>query len=158
MVAAVCAAAAGLVVVVALPDVGFVARGLVAGVLLLAGAAKLRDRAAFSEVLAGLGIPGPLGPAVARGLPIVELGLAGALLVPQTSTGGAVGALVLLLVLTATVGVALTRGRAADCGCLGTGRSAALGGLTLLRNGVLVGSPAGSRCSAWDTAPRMSTR
>src|SRR5207244_4378563 len=49
----------------------------------------------------------------------------------------------LLLVLTAVVGVALALGRAADCGCLGTGRSASLGGLTLLRNGVLVGLAGG---------------
>src|SRR5467141_2885869 len=115
VVAAVCAAAVGLLVVVAVPAVGFVARGLGAGVFLLAGAAKFRDREAFSEVLAGVGIPRSIRPAVARGLPVLELGLAGALLVPQTSTASAVGALVLLLVLTAAVGVALTQGRGADC-------------------------------------------
>jgi hypothetical protein len=76
-------------------------------------------------------------------LPVLELGLAGALLVPQTSTAGAVGALVLLLVLTAAVGVALTRGRGADCGCFGQDRSASLSGPTLLRNGVLVGLAGG---------------
>lgn len=143
VVAAVWAAAVGLFVVAAVPGLGFVARGIVSGVFLLAGAAKLRDRAGFSEALAGLGIPGSIRPAVAWGLPVLELALAGALLVPQTATAGAVGALILLVVLTVAVGGSLTGGRAADCGCFGRDRSASLSGLTLLRNGVLVGLAGG---------------
>ncbi|HUO72273.1 MAG TPA: MauE/DoxX family redox-associated membrane protein [Solirubrobacteraceae bacterium] len=143
------AAVAGLVVW-ALPGVEFAARGLLAGVLVVAGVAKLRDRASFSDVLAGLGVGGAVVPALAVLLPLAEVVVAAGLLVSPTSTAGALGALVLLLVFSAVVLVQLARGPAADCGCFGSDHSAPLGAMTLLRNGVLIGFAAALAVTASD--------
>ena len=137
--AAVVTAAVAFLVLEAAPGVQFLARGLLAGVFLLAGVAKLSDRRSFSDALTGFGIRGAVSLALAALLPLAELAVAAALLLPATSTVGALGALALLVPLTAAVAVALARGRTADCGCFGKDRSAPLSAVTLLRNGVLVG-------------------
>jgi hypothetical protein len=143
LVGAVLFAAVAAVVVVTVPGTWLVARGVLAGVLLLAGAAKLRDRAAFVVVLEGLGVPTVLRRAIARGLPVVEIAVAVALLVPVSSTAGGIAALAVLLVLSGVVLVALARARSLDCGCFGEDHSTPLSGTTLLRNGALVGLAAG---------------
>jgi Methylamine utilisation protein MauE len=141
--AAVGTAVLACVGVAAMPGVGFVARGLLAGVFVLAAVAKLGDRRSFSEGLAGLGISGSIAPALGLGLPMAELVVAGALLVPATSTAGGFGSVLLLLVLTAGVGLALSLGQTADCGCFGRDHSGQFGGLTLMRNGLLLGLAGG---------------
>jgi hypothetical protein len=128
-----------VVVVLALPALSFLARGLVAGVFLLAGVAKVRDRSSFADVLTGFGVPGAAAPAGAVVLPAAEVAVAVALLVPATSSAGAIGALALLLVFSVAVAVEVVRGRTADCGCFGKDRSGTLSGATLLRNGLLIG-------------------
>jgi hypothetical protein len=132
--AALAAGALAFALVDAAPDVGFLARGALAGVLLFAGAAKLRDRRAFARSLEGLG----LGALPATPVAAVELATAAALLV-SAGPEAAIGALALMLAFTVVVGVALVRQQAADCGCFGAGRSTGLGGLTLVRNAALVG-------------------
>src|SRR5262245_348631 len=107
------AAFAGLVAW-ALPGLEFAARGLLAGVLVVAGVSELGDGASFSDVLAGLGVGGAGVPAVAVLLPLTEVVVAAGLLVPATSTAAAWGALVLLFVFSAVVLVQLARGRTAD--------------------------------------------
>jgi hypothetical protein len=143
LVGAACIAAVAAAVTATVPEAWFVARGLLASVLLLAGAAKLRDRASFSKTLMELGVGPASAPRAAVGLPVAELTVAGALLVPASAGVAAAAAVVLLLVLSAGVVVALARGRTADCGCFGKDHSARLGGLTLVRNGMLVGLAAG---------------
>lgn len=125
------------------PFIGFAARGLLAGVFALAGAAKLRDPAPLVRVLMGPGArlrPGArqsITSAHVRVLAVAELATAGALLVPAVSIAGAVAALALLVVLTAGAIVVLGRQPDADCGCLGA-RSPRLGGPPV-RNGILIG-------------------
>jgi hypothetical protein len=115
------------------------ARVLLAGVFLVAGVAKLRDLASFADTLAGFGTRGSLVPALSVLLPALECAVAAALLVPVTSSAGAVGALALLVLFSVAVGVVLVRGRTADCGCFGKHRTGPLSVLTVLRNGGLAG-------------------
>lgn len=128
--------------IVLLPETWMLALGGLAGLFLIAGLGKLRDRAPFTRALASLGIRGSLARALAVGLPITELIVASGLLI-TTSAAAAAAALVLLFVLTAGAGAALARGQRADCGCFGA-RSARLSELTLLRNGMLVGVAGGT--------------
>jgi hypothetical protein len=130
---------AAFLVVGAVPGFGFLARVLLAGVFLVAGVVKLRDRASFADTLRGFGARGSIVAAVAVLLPVLELTVAGALLVSVTSWAGALGALALLLLFSVAVGVALARGRTADCGCFGKDRTGPLSVVALLRNGVLAG-------------------
>jgi hypothetical protein len=131
-----------VLVTVAVPGLAVVTRGLMAGLFLVAGVAKARDRGSFRRTLAGIG----LGEGAARILswvvPLAEVAVACALLVPVAWTVGALGAVVLLLVLTGGAGVALARGLSPECGCLGAG-SARLGPRTMIRNGVLIGLAGG---------------
>ncbi|MHB8659668.1 MAG: MauE/DoxX family redox-associated membrane protein [Solirubrobacteraceae bacterium] len=133
------AVAVAFLVVGAVPGFGFLARVLLAGVFLVAGVAKLRDRKSFADTLEGFGTRGSLVPALAVLLPALECAVAGLLLVPATSSAGALGALALLLSFSVAVGVALARGRTADCGCFGKDRTGPLSVQTLVRNGVLAG-------------------
>ena len=132
-----------LIAVGGVPGVPLLARGLLAGVFMLAGAAKLGDRASFEHTLADLGAGEALSRVLAAGLPLVELATGVALLVPAAPRVGAVAAVVLLLCLTGAVGVSLARGITADCGCFGNDRPAPLGARTLVRNGFLLGLAAG---------------
>jgi len=143
VVAAAGVAALGLLVVAAVPEGALVARGVLAGVFLMAGIAKLRDRVGFAKVLGHLGLRGFLQPLVAVGLPVFEIAVAAVLLMPLSATAAGLGALALLLVLTGVVLAALVQARSVDCGCFGEDHSAPLGASTLLRNGALAGLAGG---------------
>jgi Methylamine utilisation protein MauE len=134
--------AGALLVTVAVPELTVVARGLLAGMFLVAGVAKARDRGSFRSTLAGIGLSDAAAQIVAWVLPLAEVAVACALLVPAVWGWGALGALVLLVVLTGGAGAALARGLSPECGCLGTG-SARLGPRTMVRNGVLMGLAGG---------------
>lgn len=113
------------------------ARLLLALTFLVAGAAKLADRAGAARALEGFGAPARISPVLAVALPTLELILGLGLLLVRTVWPSAIGACALLLAFTAAIGVALARGRTPDCHCFGQLHSAPAGPSTLIRNGVL---------------------
>ena len=115
---------------------GAVARVVLAAVFAVAAWGKLTDRAGTRQAVRAFGVPAPAAPAVAVLLPIAELTVA-VLLVLHDAVG-AVGALVLLGVFSAAVGVSLARGRRPDCHCFGQARAQPVSGRTLARNALLL--------------------
>lgn len=130
----------------------------IVGVLALAGAAKLRDPEGTAKATRDFGLPAALAPAIARLLPLVELGLALTLLFPLTRSSAAIGSVALFSIFTGLVALALLRGRRFQCRCFGQLDSSPLGLHTLARNGVFLGggillvwlvlTPAGDRWPA----------
>lgn len=120
------------------PTLHLAARLVIATVLLLAALHKLRDRATFHRALAAYGIvPEAALRVTANVLPLLEIALAGLLLVTQTAAIGAVAAVLLIVAYSTAIAVNLARGRREiDCGC---GVSAShLSAALLARNSVLV--------------------
>jgi hypothetical protein len=137
-------------------DVALAARLLLAAVFGVAGVAKLADRRGAREAVLALGAPPALVVPVAAGLPLMELAVAGALLISPTALAGAAGALALLAVFVAGIARSLARGRQPDCRCFGQVHSAPVTWKTLVRNLILtavailvaIGGP-GTGLSAW---------
>jgi peroxiredoxin/uncharacterized membrane protein HdeD (DUF308 family) len=114
-----------------------VARLVLGAVFLVAGVAKLVDRAGSRQAATDFGAPAFLAGPLSIFVPFAELAVAG-LLVPKASAWwGAAGALALLLVFVAAIGANLARGRQPDCHCFGQLHSAPAGWRTLARNGAL---------------------
>jgi uncharacterized membrane protein YphA (DoxX/SURF4 family) len=104
----------------------YLAALFLAGVLALAGVAKLRDRP--GTVRSFLGLPAPLATAV----PVVELLLAAGLVVlPGWS---AAVALAVLAAFTTFLARAVRDGVAAPCNCFGSTGGAAVSAVELVRN------------------------
>jgi hypothetical protein len=121
------------------PVLAHAAAAVVALVLVLGAAGKLKDLDVFRHALAAYELlPARLLPAVALGLPLLELA-AGVLLLPSaTRPVGALLALIVLLAATAAVVAALRAGRRhIDCGCGGSEGLTLSWGL-VARNVVLV--------------------
>ncbi len=112
---------------------------LVGSLLLLAGASKIRDFAAFTGTLANYrllpsALVAPAGAMIA--LAELALGAAAIIAVPIGSQIAMLGAAALLLTYAAAMGINIARGRDhIDCGCLGFGTAkASLGWELVLRN------------------------
>ena len=114
-----------------------VARLLLAGVFLVAGVAKLADRAGSRQAMVDFGLPDRLATPLGILLPLAELAVAVALIPASTAWWGALGALAFLLVFATGISANLARGRKPDCHCFGQLHSAPAGWSTLFRNGVL---------------------
>src|SRR5437763_14526978 len=91
------------------------ARVLLAAVFVVAGLAKLADRAGSRQALVGFGLPAALAAPLGLLLPLAELAVAVALLATTSAWWGALGALALLLLFVAGVSFNLARGRTPDC-------------------------------------------
>jgi len=113
------------------------ARLLLAAVFLVAGIAKLADLAGSRQALRDFGVPARLADPFGLLLPLAELAVAVALLLPATAWWGALGAVALLLLFVGGIGYNLARGRQPECHCFGQLHSAPAGWPTLLRNLVL---------------------
>src|SRR3989442_5122353 len=113
------------------------ARFLLAVVFVVAGLAKLVDRAGSRQALIDFGVPARLVTPLAVLLPLAELAVAGALIPTASAWWGALGALALLLLFVVAIGYNLARGRTPDCHCFGQLQSAPAGWSTLVRNLVL---------------------
>src|SRR2546428_5981011 len=113
------------------------ARFLLAVIFVVAGLAKLADRAGSQKALQDFGLPAALAQPLGLLLPLAELAVAVALLLPVTDWWGALGALTLLLLFVGGISYNLARGRQPDCHCFGQLHSAPAGRATLLRNLVL---------------------
>jgi len=85
------------------------------------------------------GVPAKLADVFGLLLPLAELAVAVALVVPMTAWWGGVAALALLLIFVAGIGYNLAQGRTPDCHCFGQVHSAPAGWSTLIRNLVLAG-------------------
>ena len=113
------------------------------GLLIVAGALKLRAPVAFATEIANYQLVPAVAPYVAAVLPVLELVLGGALVVAPRAwrRGAALAALGLLATFTVAVASAYFRRINIDCGCFGTG-GGPITGLTLVRNAVLMLSAA----------------
>ena len=114
-----------------------IARLLLALVFALAAVGKIKDRAGSRQAITDFGLPAPLAIPLGILLPLCELAVAAALIPKATAWWGAVGALALLLLFVAGIGINIARGRKPDCHCFGQIHSAPAGWKTLLRNGLL---------------------
>ena len=116
-----------------------VIRLVLALVFAVAGVAKLADREGSRRAIAAFGLPTALASPIGLLLPLVELGIAAALLPSSSAWWGALGALALLLVFVGGISINLARGKKPDCHCFGQLHSSPAGWKTLARNGVLAG-------------------
>jgi peroxiredoxin len=112
--------------------------GLVA-VFGIAAVGKLVDREGTRRAVAEFGVPQALVGAVALGVPLVELAIAGGLLPVASAGWAAASAIALLLVFCAAIVRLLARGEAPQCRCFGSIGSAQVGRGALARNLALVG-------------------
>ena len=115
------------------------ARALLCAVFLVAGLAKLADLSGSRQAMRDFGVPNKLADLFGLLLPLTELAVVVALVVPLTAWWGAVGALALLLIFVAGIAYNLAQGRRPDCHCFGQLHSAPAGWSTLIRNLVLAG-------------------
>jgi methylamine dehydrogenase accessory protein MauD len=122
-----------LTVVVVLARLGLVA------VFGLAAIGKLADRHGAREAVVRFGVPRALVNPVALGLPVVELLIAGGLLVTASVTWAAAAAIAMLTIFCVAIVRLLARGEAPDCHCFGGLGSAPVGRGTLVRNLALAG-------------------
>ncbi len=113
------------------------ARVVLAAVFLLAGVAKLADPKGASKALGEFGLPKAPAALLALILPVVEIGVAVALLPAESAWYGAWASLALFGVFIMAIAVNLIRGRKPDCHCFGQLHSAPVGRSTLIRNGAL---------------------
>lgn len=120
----------------------FIIASALAIAVLLAGAAthKVRAPARFARQLADYQLlPDSLVRPVARLVPLLELAIAFALLLPVSRGWAALSAASLLALYAAAIGINLWRGRRdIDCGCAGPDQAQPLRPVLLLRNSVLV--------------------
>ncbi len=114
-----------------------VARLFLGAVFLLAGAAKLGDRAGASKAVGDFGLPRRLAQPLSLLLSVAEILIAVALIVAPLAWYGACAALALLAIFILGIGVNLAGGRKPDCHCFGQLHSAPVGWTTLARNGLL---------------------
>jgi uncharacterized membrane protein YphA (DoxX/SURF4 family) len=110
------------------PWLATLARLLLGGVFVVAGALKLPDpAAAVRAVRAYKLLPEALVSPVAFGMPVLEIAVGLALLVGVFVRTAAIATAVLLIVYIAAVGSAWARGLQIDCGCFGNGGQVAAG-------------------------------
>lgn len=105
----------------------------------IAAIGKLADREGTRQAVAGFGVPTDMVGLVALGLPVVELLIAGGLVMEASALWAAAAASALLLVFCAAIVRLLARGETPDCHCFGSLSSAPVGRNTLVRNLGLAG-------------------
>jgi hypothetical protein len=120
----------------------FIIASALAVAVLLASAAthKLRAPGRFARQLADYQLlPEALVRPIGRVIPLLELLIAFALLVPFSRAIAAVSAAALIALYASAIGINLWRGRRAiDCGCAGPDQAQPLRPVLLARNAVLV--------------------
>jgi thiol-disulfide isomerase/thioredoxin/uncharacterized membrane protein YphA (DoxX/SURF4 family) len=109
-----------------------------AGVLLVAGIAKLADLPGSRQAMRDFGLPAPLAAPVGLLLPLAEIAVALLLLPATTAWWAALGAVTLLGLFVAGIGYNLARGRTPNCHCFGQLHSQPIGTSTLIRNDLLI--------------------
>src|SRR2546427_7757719 len=94
------------------------ARLVLTSVFVVAGLTKLADLAGSRQAVRDFGVPARLTTPLGLLLPLAELAVAIALLLPATAWWGALGALALLLLFVGGIGYNLPRGRLPGGHCL----------------------------------------
>lgn len=117
-------------------------RIFLAAVFGIAAFGKFADGEGSRKAVADFGAPGPLVPALAVLLPVLELAIAVALIPVSTSWFGAVGAFILLVIFISAMTWQMAKGNAPDCHCFGAIHSEPVSGWTVARNGAFA-APAG---------------
>jgi uncharacterized membrane protein YphA (DoxX/SURF4 family)/thiol-disulfide isomerase/thioredoxin len=117
-------------------------RCLLAAVFIVAATGKLLDLEGSRRALVDFGVPARAARVGGVVLPFAELAVGIAMLFVPAARWGAAGALLLLLVFTAGVARAMSRGEAPDCHCFGQIHSEPAGRSTLIRNAVLAAAAA----------------
>ncbi|MGB9180482.1 MAG: MauE/DoxX family redox-associated membrane protein [Pyrinomonadaceae bacterium] len=117
-------------------------RLLLAAVFGVAAVGKLEDRYGTRQAIINFGVPESLAGSLGWLLPLAELIVAVLLIPVESAWWGAAGALALLLVFIAGIGVNLARGNKPDCHCFGQIHSAPIGWRVVARN-VLLAAVAG---------------
>lgn len=113
-------------------------RLVLAGVLLVAAATKLRDRAGMPARLHALAVPDEAVPAVTVGLPVVEVLVAVGLVAWPSSIVPVCVALGLLVLFSIIVATTLSRGVEVACACFGGASAEPISARTIVRNAWLI--------------------
>jgi peroxiredoxin/uncharacterized membrane protein YphA (DoxX/SURF4 family) len=116
----------------------FLIRLALAGVLGVAGIAKLADLPGGRQAMRDFGLPARLAAPLALLLPLAEIGAALLLLPATTAWWGALGAATLLTLFVGGIAFNLAQGRTPNCHCFGQLHSQPIGWPTLLRNSILL--------------------
>jgi len=114
-----------------------IVRAVLAVTFAVSGVAKLASPLATRKSLVAFGVPDVVTAPAAVCLPLLELTVAGLLLLTPAAAVGAWAALGLIAVFTAAVAAALVRGEKPECNCFGALTSRRAGSGTLVRNGLL---------------------
>lgn len=118
---------------------------------------KVSDRQRFEAAVKAYElVPSTWAHALARLLPVAELGIAAGLVTPGVRRPAVVAACLLLLTYTVAISVSLARGRRhIDCGCFGGRARVPLSGALVARNAALIAVssalllPIGARNLVW---------
>lgn len=112
-------------------------RCALAAIFAAAAVSKALDRKGTQTAVTELGIHEQFVSRAAAAVVIAEIAVATCLVVTPLAAFGALGALALLIVLSAIVAVNLRAGRRPACNCFGRRSKAPIGASTLFRNAVL---------------------
>ena len=112
-------------------------RILLAIVFVVAATTKFADLPGSRQAMKEFGLPEALASPMGALLPLAELAVGFALLVPSLGWFGAIGALILLLGFIIGMLYNMVHGRAPDCHCFGQLHSEPVGWRSLIRNAVL---------------------
>lgn len=113
-------------------------RFLLSVAFLVAAIGKLTQPPSFRKVLRAFGAPAYAAAILAVALPLAELAVACLLLRRSSARLGAIGALALLAIFSASLAVALLKGRSLECRCFGPLFRGQLGWPALARNVALL--------------------
>lgn len=111
-------------------------------VFAISAIAKLADRDGAKKAIVSFGLPTSLAGPMSIFLPIVELAVAGVLILTTSTWLGGIGALALLLIFTTAITINLAKGRSFDCHCFGQIHARPIGTSTVIRNLVLIAAAA----------------
>jgi hypothetical protein len=128
------------------PAIDLTLRAALALLFVVAATHKLRDVPAFQATFADYRlVPHVLVGALARVVPLAEIGVAMLLVAPEGSALGKVGAAGLLAVYGTAVAVNLVRGRRhIDCGCAGPHARRPIGWGIVVRNALVAAAALGA--------------
>lgn len=121
------------------PVVDLVVRGALAALFASAALHKLRDVAAFREIVRAYRLAPDAAVTMAPAIAVAEMIVAVSMLLPSLRTAAGLGAVALLALYSAAIGINLHRGRRTiDCGCGALGTRQPISEWLLVRNAVLM--------------------
>lgn len=120
------------------PVIDLMVRGALATLFASAALHKLRDVAAFREIVRAYRLAPDAAVTAAPAIAVAEIAVAMLMLLPSLRTAAGLGAVALLTLYSAAIGINLRRGRRTiDCGCGALGTRQPISEWLLVRNAVL---------------------